>query len=157
MSEYQDNPTSIELRNYYQNVISWVETTFIVYRKEMKGLDWGLLYNDYKDDRLDPRKIEAEISALMEDEDVTSKKGIYKYILTRKEKYLSVRPFSNNQRREAYERQKGICPKCTPPNNHYKISEMEADHITPWSKGGKTTSDNCKMLCSDCNRRKSNI
>ena len=157
MSEHQDNPTSIELRNYFQNVISWVETTFTVYRKEMKGLDWGFLYNDFKDDKLDPRVIEERIRSLMEDEDVTSKKGIYKYILTGKEKHLSVRPFSNNQRREAYERQKGICPKCTPPNNHYKISEMEADHITPWSKGGKTIADNCKMLCRDCNRRKSNI
>jgi len=93
----------------------------------------------------------------MQDEDVTSKKGIYKYILTRDTKYLSLRVFDDKQKREAYERQKGICPKCTPPNNHYEINEMEADHITPWSKGGKTTADNCQMLCKSCNRKKSNI
>ena len=70
---------------------------------------------------------------------------------------LSLRSFSDNQKRETYERQKGICPKCTPPNNHYEIHEMQGDHITPWSKGGKTIADNCKMLCSKCNREKSNI
>ena len=158
MSEHQHNPTAIELWNYFNSVINWIKATFPNKRKkEMFGLEWGFLYNEFKDKILDPKKLEQEISKLMEDEDVTNKKGIYHFVLTRNEKYLSLRSFSDNQKREAYERQKGICPKCTPPNNHYKIEEMQGDHITPWSKGGKTIADNCKMLCSKCNREKSNI
>jgi HNH endonuclease len=90
----------------------------------------------------------------MTDDDVTSKKGIYLYLITGKEKYLSIRAFTDNQKREAYERQKGICSNC---KEHFEIEEMEADHITPWHDGGKTTSDNCQMLCRECNRRKSGI
>lgn len=158
MSENQHNPTAIELWNYFNSVINWIEATFTIKRKkEMFGLEWGFLYNEFKDKILDPKKLEQEISKLMEDEDVTNKKGIYHFVLTRNEKYLSLRSFSDNQKREAYERQKGICPKCTPPNNHYKIEEMQGDHIIPWSKGGKTIADNCQMLCSKCNREKSNI
>jgi uncharacterized protein with ParB-like and HNH nuclease domain len=158
MSEHQHNPTAIELWNYFNSVVNWVNASFVVKRKkEMKGLDWGFLYNEFKDKTLDPRKLEEEISLLMEDEDVTSKKGIYLYVLNRNKKHLNLRAFDDKQKREAYERQKGICPQCMPPNNHYDIGDMQADHITPWSKGGKTTSDNCQMLCNDCNRRKSNI
>ena len=158
MSENQHNPTAIELWNYFNSVINWIEATFTIKRKkEMFGLEWGFLYNEFKDKILDPKKLEQEISKLMEDEDVTNKKGIYHFVLTRNEKYLSLRSFSDNQKREAYERQKGICPKCTPPNNHYKIEEMQGDHIIPWSKGGKTIADNCQMLCSKYNREKSNI
>ncbi|MBO7153039.1 MAG: HNH endonuclease, partial [Lentisphaeria bacterium] len=91
---------------------------------------------------------------LMADDDVTSKKGIYHYVLTRQEKYLSVRAFDNRMKRAAYERQNGICSKC---GKHFEIEQMEADHITPWSAGGKTLAENCQMLCRDCNRRKSDI
>jgi len=77
----------------------------------------------------------AEIKALMIDDDVNSKKGVYPYVLSRDEKHLAIRPFTEAQRREAYERQGGICPKCS---KHFVIDEMEADHITPWSKGGRT-------------------
>jgi hypothetical protein len=158
MADHQHNPTAIELWNYFSNIINWINATFPIKRKkEMKGLEWGFLYNEFKDAILDPNKLENEISALMKDEDVTNKKGIYFYVLNKNEKHLSLRAFTDNQKREAYERQKGICPKCTPPNNHYQINEMQGDHITPWSKGGKTTSENCIMLCADCNRKKSNI
>ena len=95
---------------------------------------------------------EQEITELIQDEDVTSKKGIYEYVLTRKEKHLNIRAFAESQKREAYERQQGICAKC---GEHFELSEMEADHITPWHEGGKTTEENCQMLCRDCNRRKS--
>lgn len=88
----------------------------------------------------------------MQDEDVGNKKGIYTYVLTRKERFLNIRAFTDNQKREAYERQNGICPVCT---EHYEISEMEGDHITPWHLGGKTSADNCQMLCKEDNRRKS--
>ena len=154
MSVHQHDQNANELWTYFQNVINWVTLTFTVYRKEMKGLDWGGLYKDFKDKMIDTAKLEQEIQALMTDEDVTSRKGIYPYVLTREEKYLSIRAFNDNQKRAAYERQRGICPKC---GGHFDLSGMEADHITPWSEGGKTIPENCQMLCKDCNRRKSNI
>ncbi|WP_411376954.1 HNH endonuclease family protein [Flavobacterium psychrophilum] len=152
MANHQHDPTAIEIWNYFQTVIGWTKATFPNYRKEMKGIAWGLLYNEFKDQKLDPKKLEQQISDLMQDEDVSNKKGIYEYVLTGKEKHLNIRSFTDNQKREAYERQKGICPVCT---EHYEIGGMEADHITPWHLGGKTSADNCQMLCKDDNRRKS--
>lgn len=152
MANHQHDPTAIELWNYFSSVISWTKATFPNYRKEMKGIAWGLLYNEFKDQKLDPKKLEQQIADLMQDEDVTNKKGIYEYVLTGKERNLNIRAFSDNQKREAYERQKGICPVCT---EHYELAEMEADHITPWHLGGKTSAENCQMLCKDDNRRKS--
>jgi hypothetical protein len=152
MSKNQHETNANELWLYFQAVISWIKATFPKYRKEMKGIKWGFLYNDYKDQKFDPKKLEEEITTLMLDEDVENKKGIYIYVLTRKERFLNIRAFSDKQKREAYERQKGICPVCT---EEYQIEEMEGDHITPWHLGGKTTADNCQMLCKDDNRRKS--
>ena len=154
MSAHQHDPNANELWTYFRNVIEWVKLTFTVYRKEMKGLDWGGLYDAFKGQLLDTAKLEQEIKALMIDDDVTKKKGVYAYVLTREEKHLSLRAFSPNQKREAYERQNGICATC---GKQFELAEMEADHITPWSKGGKTTAENCRMLCKDDNRRKSAI
>ncbi len=152
MSVHQHDPNANELWIYFRNVIEWVKLTFTEYRKEMKGINWGGLYDKFKDNVFDTVKLEQEIKLLMMDDDVTSKKGIYSYILTRNEKHLNIRAFTENQKREAYERQKGICSKC---GNHFEFKEMEADHITPWSKGGKTNPENCQMLCIEDNRRKS--
>lgn len=152
MAEHQHEPNANDLWLYFQSVINWVKAVFPYYRREMKGIEWGFLYNEYKDKKFDPKKLETEINKLMQDDDVTNKKGIYWYVLTRKEKYLNIRAFTDNQKREAYERQKGICPIC---KKHFDISEMEADHITPWHEGGKTIAENCQMLCKDDNRRKS--
>lgn len=152
MAKNQNEPNANELWLYFQSVINWVKTVFPKYRREMKGIEWGFLYNEFKDKKLDSKKLETEIALLMEDEDVTKKKGIYHYVLTRKEKHLNIRAFSPNQKREAYERQKGICPVC---EEHFEIQEMEADHITPWHEGGKTSTENCQMLCKEDNRRKS--
>lgn len=154
MSEHQHDTDANELWVYFQSVIDWINRLFPKYRKEMKGVDWGILYNQYKDQAYNSQKLEEQITKLMMDDDVTSKKGIYLYLITGKEKHLSIREFSLNQKRESYERQKGICPNC---KEHFEINEMEADHITPWSIGGKTNADNCQMLCRECNRRKSNI
>lgn len=154
MAKQQHEPNANDLWLYYQSVISWVKVVFPKYRKEMKGIQWGFLYNEFKDNKFDHKKLEAEITELMQDEDVTNKKGIYEYVLTRKERFLNIRAFTDNQKREAFERQKGICPVCT---EEYKIEEMEADHITPWHLGGRTSADNCQMLCKDDNRRKSGI
>ena len=152
MSEHQHDPTAIDLWNYFQSVINWVKAVFPKYRREMKGIEWGILYNDFKDQKYDPKILEQEVSKLMEDDDVGNKKGIYIFVLTRKEKFLNIRAFSPNQKREAYERQKGICPVC---KEHFEIEQMEGDHITPWHEGGKTSAENCQMLCKEDNRRKS--
>ncbi len=152
MSEYQHKPNANELWLYFQSVINWVKIIFPNYRKEMKGVSWGALYNSFKDKELDTRKIETEVLELMQDEDVTKKSGIYEYVLNRDEKFLNIRAFTDNQKRESYERQKGVCVKC---GEHFEIEEMEADHITPWCEGGKTISENCQMLCKNCNRIKS--
>ena len=152
MSKNQHEPNANELWLYFQSVINWVKATFPIYRKEMKGINWGSLYNEFKIQKYDSQKLELEISILMQDEDVTNKKGIYEYLLTGKEKFLNIRGFSTNQKREAYEKQNGICPKC---GIRYELNEMEADHITPWHEGGKTNEENCQMLCREDNRRKS--
>jgi len=152
MAEHQHQPNANELWLYFQNVINWVKVVFPKYRSEMKGIQWGFLYNEFKGKNFDSKKLEKEIAKLMQDEDVTNKKGIYSYVLTRKEKFLNIRAFSDNQKREAYERQKGVCVVC---KEHFEIEEMEADHITPWHQGGKTSADNCQMLCKEDNRRKS--
>ena len=152
MSKHQHDKDAKILWDYFQAVINWVKTTFTNYRKEMKGVAFGFLYNEFKGKKHDPKKLEKEIATLMEDEDVTNKKGIYFYVLTRKEKFLNIRSFNDRQKREAYERQKGVCPVC---KGKWNIEEMEADHITPWHSGGKTSADNCQMLCKEDNRRKS--
>jgi len=152
MAQHQHDTNANELWLYFQAVIAWVKATFPTYRKEMKGVAWGELYNEFHEKKWDPQQLEKEVSRLMEDDDVTNKKGIYSYVLDGKEKHLNIRAFSNSQKRQAYEKQKGICPKC---QQHFEIDEMEADHITPWHEGGKTREDNCQMLCRECNRRKS--
>lgn len=154
MAKHQHDSNCNELWLYFQNVINWVKVIFPKYRKEMKGLEWGIYYNKYSKNNYDPKTLEAKIIDLMQDDDVTKKSGIYEYLLDGAEKHLSIRAFTQSMARAAYERQKGICPVC---GRHFEITEMQADHITPWSKGGKTTPDNCQMLCAECNRRKSNI
>lgn len=154
MATNQHKPNARDLWLYFQSVMNWVTATFPTYRKEMKAVQWGRLYNEFKEADLDPVPLEAEIATLMADEDVTKKRGIYPYVLTRQERLLSIRQFTDNQKREAYERQKGVCPTC---KKRFELAEMEADHTTPWSKGGKTTASNCRMLCADDNRIKSGV
>lgn len=104
---------------------------------------YGNIYN--------PNELEEKIKNLLLDEDVTKQSGIYAYLLSGNEKYLSIRQFTDKMKNTAYERQGGICPIC---GGKHDIKDMEAEHITPWVEGGKTTSDNCQMLCRECNRRK---
>ena len=152
MSQHQHDKNASPLWHYFQSVIGWVKATFPKSRKEMKGVGWGVLYNQFQGRTLDTDKLETQVAKLMMDDDVTKKSGIYPYVLDGDERHLNIRAFSENNKREAYERQKGVCRKCT---NHFELSEMEADHITPWREGGKTTAANCQMLCKDDNRRKS--
>lgn len=152
MAKHQHNKNADELWEYFQDVIAWARKTFTNYRREMSDVQWGELYNEFKDKKLNAGKLEAEIKELMQDEDVTKKSGIYPYVLTRQENHLSIRAFTDKMKREAYERQKGICKKC---KNHFEIEEMESDHITPWHEGGKTIAGNCQLLCKQDNRTKS--
>ncbi|MDD4607166.1 MAG: DUF262 domain-containing protein [Patescibacteria group bacterium] len=157
MAKHQHDKSADELWDYFQNVIAWAREAFTNYRREMSNVPWGVLYNQFNSKKIDSKKLEKEIAKLMQDEDVTKKSGIYEYVLTRNEKFLNIRAFTEKMKREAYERQKGICPHCKGKNKKKKweIEEMEADHIKPWHEGGKTTAVNCQMLCKQDNRTKS--
>lgn len=152
MAKHQHEKNADELWQYFQDVVAWVRKTFTSYRKEMAHVNWGELYNEFKDDQLDSKKLGTEVDQLMLDEDVSKKSGIYPYVLTKQEKYLSIRAFNDKMKREAFERQKGKCAWC---KNPFDLDEMEADHITPWHEGGKTIAENCQMLCKQDNRTKS--
>ena len=153
MATHQHDNDADELWQYFRRVINWVEGLFTNYRKEMKGIEWGLLYNEHKDDYYNANEVEEKVKELMEDVDVTKKKGIYEYILTGDQRKLNIRAFNARQKREAYERQNGICTIC---KKHFELDEMEADHIMAWSNGGQTIAENCQMLCKEDNRMKSN-
>lgn len=153
MATHQHDANALALWNYFQSVITWAEgITGKKHKKILKGVNWGELYNRYKDTVLDASKIDAEARQLLLDDDVTKKGGIYPYILTRDERHLSIRAFSESQKLKVYTRQNGVCPIC---GERFQIEQMEADHITPWCEGGKTIEENCQMLCKSCNRRKS--
>lgn len=157
MGVHQHDKNAEELWLYFRSVIEWVEDTFGMpdnYRKEMKGLDWGGLYDKFGKKKLNKKDLQQRIRDLMADEDVQSKKGIYEYVLTGNENLLNIRAFSDAQKRTAWEKQKGVCKKC---GKKFAFEDMQGDHITPWSKGGHTVPENCQMLCSDCNRRKSAV
>ena len=156
MSKHQHDPNASQLWRYFQDVMTWMESIFpSKYNKKrkkfMKGIDWGILYNSFKDEMYDVDKLEEKIRSLILDDDVTSKKGIYSYLLTRDAKHLSIRAFTPAMKISVYEKQNGVCVHC---GKTFGIDDMEADHITPWHKGGKTTADNCQLLCKNCNRTK---
>ena len=156
MAQHQFDENAEPLYNHFRNVIEWVERTFTNYRKEMQSVNWGKLYKTYGENIYNPIEVEEIVKSLMENEEVTDKKGIYEYVLSGQDEYiarkLSKRSFSANDKRTAYERQGGICPKC---GEWHPIEEMEGDHIVPWWRGGKTTLDNLQMLCKKCNGVKS--
>lgn len=154
MAKHQHDPNASALWRYFSDVIEWVKATFTVYRREMKGIEWGILYNKFKDEIYDAKKLERKILELIDDDEVENTKGIYTYLLTGEERHLSLRQFDEKVKRKIYEKQKGICPKCD-KGKHYAIEEMEADHVNPWHEGGHTTEGNCQLLCKDHNRRKS--
>lgn len=156
MSAHQHDKDAQELWQYWQSVFDWVKRVFpnqdSARAKLMKGLPWGKFYNEHKDDKLNAAELEQRIVQLIDDDEVDSKKGIYEYLLTDNEKTLSLRAFDEKTQQKIYAKQKGICPTC---KKHFTIGEMEADHILTWSGGGKTTPENCQMLCKLDNRTKS--
>lgn len=153
MGKHQNDSNANELWVYFQFVIAWIKALFPTYRKEMKGIDWGMLYNQYHENDYDPAALEKEIVSLIDNEEVTNHKGIYYYLFDRKDSHLSLREFDDKMKRKKYEEQKGICPLC---GQHYEFTEMQGDHIVPWSRGGKTVYENLQMLCRLCNNTKSN-
>lgn len=153
MGKHQREPNALDLWHYFQNVINWVKSTFPNYRaKMMKGLPWGEYYNQYKDSKLDPTDLERQTKELIDDDEVQNNKGIYAYLLSGDKKHLNLRSFDDKTQQKIYEKQRGICPGC---QEHFAITQMHADHITPWSGGGTTTPDNCQLLCQKCNQSKS--
>lgn len=153
MSRHQFDKNANREWQYFQDIINWAHKIFgQKVTSIMKGQDWGILYNKYHDNFYDSDDVAKEMSRLLKDDDVTNNRGIIEYILDRDERHLSIRAFTQAQKELMYEEQKGICPGC---GNHFELSEMEADHRKPWSKGGKTEISNGMMLCSDCNRKKS--
>lgn len=153
MGTHQHDTTAEPLWDYFGNSLAWFKGLFPTYRKEMKGIPFGELYNTYKDAEFNSKDLEEAVDRLMLDDDVTKKAGIYIYLITGDEKNLNIRAFSNSTKREVFELQGGECPHC---GKFFDINEMEADHIIPWSEGGKTITENCQMLCKNCNRTKSN-
>lgn len=153
IAEHQHDANANELWLYFQQVISWVKVVFPKYRKEMKGLPWGIFFNKYGSKSYDSAALEARIVELLEDEEVTSNKGIYEYLLSGNEKTLSLRSFPDKIKRAVYEKQNGKCAACGQP---FPIERMQGDHIIAWSNGGTTVIENCQMLCGQCNITKSN-
>ena len=143
MSDHQHDSDAKKLWKYFNDVISWVEKNF-KNKKIMKGVDWGSFYNEFEDIKLDTNKVEDEVNKLILDEEVTKNLGIYPYIITREEKFLSLRTFPESIKIKVHQKQKGKCKVC---GEKFDISEMQADHIKAWSRAGKTTEDNCQMLC----------
>lgn len=156
MSAHQHDKDAQELWQYWQAVFDWVKRVFpnqdSARAKLMKGLSWGKFYNKHKDDKLNAAELEQRIIKLIDDDEVESKRGIYEYLLTGNENSLNLRAFDEKTKQKIYAKQQGICPVC---KKEFEIVGMEADHIIPWSKGGKTIAENCQMLCKMDNRVKS--
>lgn len=156
MAAHQFDADAQELWSYWQAVFDWVKRVFpnqdSARARLMKGLPWGRFYNAHKDDKINAAELETRIAALIDDDEVDNKKGIYAYLLTGNEKTLNLRAFDDKTKHAVYARQKGICRVC---KKHFDFHQMEADHIIPWHKNGKTTASNCQMLCMADNRAKS--
>lgn len=171
MAKHRTDNNIDELKAYFDSVIDWVNATFIEVKKEMCGLEWGDLYKTYKNTSYNPTQLAEQINRLYDDESVTAKRGIWEYVLggSSKPRLLNIRLFDPKIQKQAYSRQtkdaqaKGIsnCPLCVIEDkaNKAKIwtaKEMEADHVTAWSKGGESSLENCQMLCTTHNRIKGN-
>jgi len=171
MSAHRHDHTINELKSYFNSVIDWVSTVFIDVLPEMKGLEWGRLYAAYHGKSYDPKKMSDEVKRLAADSYVTNRKGIFEYLLggSVDKKLLAVRVFDDKVKQVAYAKQtqaaeakgESNCPLCaigdtTNKSKIYRLSEMDADHVSAWSKGGESTAENCQMLCSTHNRAKGN-
>jgi len=149
MNAHRKDPNANALWTYFKSVIDWAKLIFPTRRRELRSVPWNLLYEKYSEATLDAAELEKRVKALMSDDEIQKRSGIYTYVLTGDDRVLGLRAFTDTQKRSAYEKQNGICPKC---GDHYEYEEMDGDHILPWSKGGKTIPENCQMLCIRDNR-----
>lgn len=171
MSAHRQDTNINELKTYFNSVIDWVSTIFIDVDKEMCGLDWGRLYETYKSQPYNPTEVSQKVNELYADPYVTNRRGIFEYILGGLEdaKLLNVRVFDDATKRKVYKEQKdraeaeGVsnCPLCAIGHDANKqkiwdLKDMDADHVTAWSRGGATDISNCQMLCKTHNRAKGN-
>lgn len=171
MATHRNDDNITELKNYFDTVIAWIDSLFEYTGQEMRGLDWGRLYREYHDNSYDKDKITKRVEELLADPQVTDSKGIFEYILggETETRLLNVRVFDKRTKKIVYDKQtkeakaKGVsnCPLCAIGNNKnkdriYKIDEMDADHVSAWSKGGSTDIENCELLCETHNKAKGN-
>ena len=171
MALHRHDKNITEMETYFNSVINWLDGVFIDVEKEMCGLEWGRLYETYVKKSYDPQKISQRVHELYADFYVKNKKGIYEYLLGGEtdKKLLDVRIFDEPTKKSVYAKQtaaaekKGVsnCPLCALENSGnktkiWKLDEMDADHVSAWSKGGATDSANCQMLCKTHNRAKGN-
>lgn len=174
MSLHRHDSECNELASYFTSVIDWVSSTFSMVEKEMCGLEWGRLYELYHNHPFSVDALAAKVQQLYADENVKYKRGIFEFVLTEaygnpQYQLLDIRIFENATIKAAYSRQteeakhKGIsnCPYCAighdvNSNKIWALKDMDADHVTAWSRGGSTTADNCQMLCKHHNRAKGN-
>lgn len=174
MSDHRQDKDIKEMKDYFDSVIDWVSNLIDYYGKEVRGVKWNQLYEEYHNNSYDHEKINDEINRLLKDDAVTNKKGIFEYALESDDEkdtsILHVRIFDKRLARKVYDQQtaeakaNGVsnCPLCALSNNKskrtkiYPFNQMEADHVTAWSKGGDTTLENCQMLCRTHNRAKGN-
>jgi hypothetical protein len=171
MSRHRFDKNITELKTYFNSVIDWVSTVFTDVESEMKGLEWGRLYETYRKQPYSPQKVSKQVKELYADSYIKNRKGIFEYILgdSIDTKLLEVRVFDEATKKSVYGKQrtetesKGIsnCPLCAVGNNVNKnkiwlLTEMDADHVSAWSKGGATDIGNCEMLCKTHNRAKGN-
>ena len=153
MAQHQHDPNANNLWSYFQNVLNWAMTNFSLkkFKKIMKGLNWAELYDKYRNETLNTEELERRISALIRDGEIQKQTGIIPYVLTGDERHLDLRSFPEDIKLAVWERQSHICPIC---GKKFDFEFMEGDHITPWREGGRTVTENCQMLCRECNRRK---
>ncbi|MFA7044458.1 MAG: DUF262 domain-containing protein [Bacteroidales bacterium] len=171
MSRHRSDKDITELKKYFNSVIDWVSSVFVDVESEMRGLEWGRLYEKYHKQAYDPAKTSAEVHRLYADPYVKNRKGVFEYILGGcvDTKLLEIRVFDEATKKSVYAKQteavkkKGIsnCPLCALGHDAnkskiWKFDEMDADHVTAWSKGGVTSEKNCQMLCKTHNRAKGN-
>ncbi len=151
MSKHRFDDDANELIQYFTNAINWVKQTFNVYRSDMKGLEWGILYNKYKEKNINLIEIEKELKRLYDlyeiDPDGLKKKGFYEYCLSGDRTLIWHRAFSDRQQKQAYDHQKGKCARC---GRAFALKELEGHHKKAFADGGETTIENCLMLCKNC-------
>lgn len=171
MSAHRQDTNINELKNHFNSVIDWVDAVFPMTEKEMRGLEWGRLYNEYHNQAYNPSQVAEKVKAFYGDPYVKNRRGVFEYILGGcvDKKLLEIRVFDEATKRSVYTKQttnaelKHIsnCPLCAVGHDAnkekiWKISEMDADHVTAWSNGGVTDIKNCQMLCKTHNRAKGN-